>query len=162
MSNKVTKALKSADGLSIHSAAWRIQSSKFNVLIVHGSGEHLGRYSHVAEFYNGIGANVYALDLRGHGQSEGARGCGPDLDAFMNDIDALISHMKQESPNLPWIFHLHSMGANVGLNHVIRRKPNCKAVVATGPWITIENTPSKALVFIANIINKFGLSLIHI
>jgi alpha-beta hydrolase superfamily lysophospholipase len=156
MPYKSIQSLKSIDGLSLHSAAWKIESSKFNVIIVHGLGEHLGRYAHVAEFYNSLGANAYALDLRGHGQSEGDRGCGPDLNAFLDDVNALISLMKKESPNLPWIFHLHSMGANVGLNYVLRRNPDCKAVVATGPWITIENTPSKALVMVANLINKFG------
>ena len=156
MPSSSTHTLQSNDGLALHSAAWKIEAAKFNVLIVHGLGEHSGRYAHVAKFYNNLGANAYALDLRGHGKSEGARGCGPDLDAFLNDVDVLIAHTKQVSPGLPWIFHVHSMGANVGLNHVIRRKPDCKAIVATGPWITIQNTPSKALVFVANLINRFG------
>lgn len=156
MSSPSTQALKSKDGLALHTKAWKINTPKANVCIVHGLGEHSGRYHHVAEFYNGLGCNVYALDLRGHGQSDGARGCGPDLDAFLNDVDALIEHMKKDSPGLPWFFHLHSMGGNIGLNHVLKRKSDVAAIVATGPWITIENTPSKVLVFVANMINKLG------
>ena len=156
MGNESKKALKSSDGLELHSSSWTVPNPKLNVCIVHGLGEHCGRYAHVAEFYNGIGANVYALDFRGHGQSKGARGCGPDLNAFLDDVDALIYYMKEDSKDLPWIFHSHSMGGNIGLNHVIRRKSDCSAIIATGPWITIENTPSKGLVFVANLINKFG------
>jgi len=148
--------LKSKDGLSLYSIAWKISSPTINICLVHGLGEHSGRYEHVAAFYNNLGANVYALDLRGHGQSEGARGCGPDLDAFLNDIDALLEHMNEDSPDLDWMFHLHSMGGNIGLNHVLRRKSACRAVVATGPWITLESDPSKALIIVANLINKFG------
>lgn len=148
--------LESKDGLPLHSIAWKIPSPTFNICLVHGLGEHSGRYAHVASFYNNLGANVYALDLRGHGKSGGARGCGPNLDAFFNDIDALLSHMNIDSPNLDWMFHLHSMGANIGLNYVLRKKPTCRAVVATGPWITLESDPSKTLIVVANLINKFG------
>jgi len=109
----------------------------------------------VAAFFNQHGANVYAMDHRGHGKSEGDRGCGPDLDAFLDDISLLISYMKSDN-NLPWIFYAHSMGANLSLNYVIRRKPDCKAIVATGSWIMLENTPSAGLVFAANLINRIG------
>lgn len=156
MSVKSTKEVKSKDGLALYTVSWKIPSPILNVCLVHGLGEHCERYDHVARFYNSLGANTYALDLRGHGQSEGARGCGPDLDAFLDDVDALITQMKSDSPGLPWIFHVHSMGGNIGLNHVLRRQSDCSAIVATSPWITIENTPSKGLVFMANLINKFG------
>ncbi len=156
MSSKSTQSLASKDGIALHTASWKTNAAQANVCIVHGLGEHCGRYDHVASFYNDIGANAYALDLRGHGQSDGARGCGPDLDAFLNDVDTLIAYMRKDAPGLPWFFHVHSMGGNIGLNHVLRRKSDVSAIIATGPWITIKNTPSKALVFAANIINKLG------
>jgi len=112
-------------------------------------------YAHVADFFNKKDASVYAIDHRGHGRSEGARGCGPDLDSYLDDIDTLVRTMKSES-DLPWIMYAHSMGANLGLNYVIRREPDCQAIIATGSWITLENNPSSLLVFAANILNRFG------
>lgn len=156
MSRQTAQQLKSKDGIPIHSVAWKISNPIFKVCIVHGLGEHSGRYAQVASFYNELGASVYALDFRGHGHSGGDRGCGPDLDAFLDDLDAMIAYMKSDGASVPWMFHLHSMGANIGLNHVLRRQSDCVAVVATGPWITLESDPSKALVFVANIINRVG------
>lgn len=150
-----TLSLTSKDQLQLHAVKWQVGSPKFNVCLIHGLGEHCERYGHVAEFFNQHGGNVYAMDHRGHGKSEGARGCGPDLDAFLDDIGLLISQMKSEH-DLPWIFYAHSMGANLSLNYVIRRNPDCKAIIATGSWITLENTPGAALVFVANLINRFG------
>jgi len=149
-------SLVSKDSLKLHAVKWLVPNPKLNICLVHGLGEHSGRYAHVAQFFNSKGANVYALDLRGHGQSGGARGCGPDLDAFLDDISMLVDTMKTDTPGLPWIFYAHSMGGNLTLNYVLRRKPNCQAIVTTGPWITLESDPSGGLVFVANIVNKFG------
>ena len=46
---------------------------KKNILIIHGLGEHSGRYKQFAEFYIEKGIGVYALDLQGHGKSIGKR-----------------------------------------------------------------------------------------
>lgn len=148
-------SLESKDNLKLHAVKWLANVPKFNVCLVHGLGEHCERYAHVAEFLNQRGGNVYALDHRGHGKSEGARGCGPDLDHFLDDVGLLIQNMKTDN-SLPWIFYAHSMGANISLNYVIRRKPDCKAIVATSSWITLENDPSGLLVFAANLLNRFG------
>jgi len=108
-------SLTSKDNLKLYAVKWLVDEPKFNICLIHGLGEHSNRYSHVAEFYNSKGANVYALDLRGHGQSEGKRGCGPNLDSFLDDIALLITEMKSGSPDLPWIMYAHSMGGNLTL-----------------------------------------------
>jgi len=153
-----TFSFQSKDSLKIHAVKWLVDEAKLNICLVHGLGEHSGRYGHVAQFFNSKGANVYALDLRGHGRSEGARGCGPDLEAFMDDIDGLIAEMKKDNSRsaIPWIFYAHSMGGNLTLNYVLRRQTDCSAIVTTGPWITLESDPSGGLVLAASIINKFG------
>ena len=148
-------SLHSKSDLKLHAVKWLVEAPKLNMILIHGLGEHSGRYQHVAEFFNTKNINVYAMDQRGHGRSEGARGCGPDLDSFLDDIDCLVHAMKLES-DLPWIIYAHSMGANISLNYVIRRKPDCKAIIATGSWIRLENDPSSFLVFMANILNRLG------
>ena len=61
------------------------------VVIVHGAGEHSGRYPHVAARLVADGYAVYALDHRGHGRSEGARALIDRMDNAVADLDALIA-----------------------------------------------------------------------
>ena len=151
-----TDLKRPSDGLRLHSKSWKVNNAKFNICLLHGLGEHSGRYTHVAEFLNTLDANVFALDFHGHGQSEGARGSEPNLESFLDDVQVLVDHMKSDAPNLPWIFFAHSMGGNVTLNYILKRKPDCSAVITTSPWMILGTNPSKGLVMIANLVNKIG------
>ena len=71
---------KALDGLNIYAQTWEPDSSPTAVVcLVHGLGEHSGRYAHVAERLNQGGYAVIASDLRGHGKTEGKRGHSPPL-----------------------------------------------------------------------------------
>ena len=62
-----------SDGTEIFTRSWMIDSPRYDMLIVHGLGEHSGRWTGPAEYFNAHGANVYSYDLRGHGRSGGDR-----------------------------------------------------------------------------------------
>ncbi|HEX3139483.1 MAG TPA: alpha/beta fold hydrolase, partial [Rhizobacter sp.] len=70
MSPTPSSTLTTADGLTLHLQDWPVADARGTVLIVHGLGEHIGRYAHVAAHLNGWGWNVAGYDLRGHGRSE--------------------------------------------------------------------------------------------
>ncbi|MGH2930968.1 MAG: alpha/beta fold hydrolase, partial [Solirubrobacteraceae bacterium] len=61
------------------------------IVLVHGAGEHSGRYEHVAAALTGAGAAVYAPDHRGHGRSDGPRALIDRVDHALADIDAVVS-----------------------------------------------------------------------
>ena len=62
------------------------------VCLIHGIGEHAGRFSRVADYFNHAGIAVVSMDLRGHGRSQGVRGaCAPRVEV-LKDIDALIEY----------------------------------------------------------------------
>ena len=65
--------LTTADGVLLHMRTWPRSDARGSVLIVHGLGEHIGRYEHVAAHLNAWGWNVVGYDQRGHGASAGAR-----------------------------------------------------------------------------------------
>ena len=65
------------------------------VVLVHGVGEHSGRYEHVAERLVAAGYAVYALDHRGHGRSQGPRALIDRVDDAVTDLDALVSAAVQ-------------------------------------------------------------------
>ncbi|MEY4904006.1 MAG: hypothetical protein RLZZ292_1821 [Bacteroidota bacterium] len=138
---------KTKDGLTIFARLWHALDAKAVVCIVHGLGEHSGRYAHVAKFFNDHDISVLAADTRGRGRSEGKRGHTPDYETFMDDIDIFVKEAQNKYPDTPIFLHGHSMGGNLVLNYAIRRKPDfLKGVIATGPWIKLAFEPSKVMI----------------
>ena len=86
------------DGLSLFGRIWRSPSKNIKgvVNLVHGIGEHSGRYAHIGKALNESGYHLAAFDLRGHGLSDGKRGFSPSLNHLMDDID-LFLHESQEN-----------------------------------------------------------------
>ena len=84
-------------------------NSKRSIVILHGLGEHCGRYLHVAEFLNSCGFFVRTFDQRGHGQSSGARADVADSLTLINDATVLIRDFSQRFHTVPLLFG-HSMG----------------------------------------------------
>ena len=73
------------------------------VLIVHGLGEHAGRYEHVAERLLEWGFAVRAYDQRGHGRSGGARGALPDDAALLEDLAEMVDDTRLRCMRLPQV-----------------------------------------------------------
>lgn len=145
---------KTEDNLSIQAIHWPAESSKAVVCIVHGLGEHVGRYAETAAFLNQKKLAVLASDRRGHGRSEGKRGHTSSFEALLAEIGLLLGKAHELYPELPLFLYGHSMGGNLVLNYVLRKKPAIQGVIATGSWIRLEPPPAKSLVFFAKIINR--------
>ena len=85
------------------------------VCLIHGIGEHAGRFSRVAEHFNEAGIAVVSMDLRGHGRSQGVRGACAPRKEVLKDIDALIEYAQEFYPGVPIVMYGHSMGGNITL-----------------------------------------------
>jgi alpha-beta hydrolase superfamily lysophospholipase len=82
--------------------------------VVHGLGEHAGRYEHVAEKLNAWGFAVRGYDQCGHGESGGARGSLPTDTRMLDDLaDIVDSTRARMQPGTPLILLGHSMGGLV-------------------------------------------------
>ena len=87
---------------------------------MHGLGEHSGRYERLAERFTDAGFAVWAIDLRGHGQSPGARGdirFAPALE----DIDALVARCGASGAGVPVFLYGHSLGALLSVLWLLER-----------------------------------------
>jgi alpha-beta hydrolase superfamily lysophospholipase len=123
---------KTRDGLQLYAQGWQPATPPRAVAcLVHGIGEHSGRYAHVADVLGKAGLAVLTFDLRGHGKSQGPRGHTPTFDAFMQDIDLLFAEADQRFAGLPRFLYGHSLGGVLVLNYALRRKPAVLGVVAT-------------------------------
>jgi alpha-beta hydrolase superfamily lysophospholipase len=104
------------------------------VLVVHGLGEHAGRYEHVAERLNSWGFAVRGYDHYGHGDSDGVRGALPVMTRLLDDLtDMIESTRKRVEPGTPFILLGHSMGGLVAACLVALRKVPVDALVLSSP-----------------------------
>lgn len=145
----VSSNWKSADGLTIFGQSWEPEDAllKGVVCLIHGIGEHSGRYIHVAEAFGKEGYALFTADLRGHGKSEGIRGHAPSMELLMQDVDVLIEQAKTRYPGLPVILYGHSLGGIVALHYGLKRKPKVAGVLVTSPAMhsSLEQQPAKVL-----------------
>jgi len=106
--------LAARDGLRLHMQAWPAgAAARGSLLIVHGLGEHIGRYSHVAAHLNAWGWDAFGYDQRGHGRSEGKRGAIAQADDLLHDLAAVIDALRAVRPAAPLVLLGHSMGGLV-------------------------------------------------
>lgn len=103
--------LTTADGVCLQLHTWPAPAGPVcgSVLIVHGLGEHGGRYAHVAARLAGQGWAVAAYDQRGHGLSTGPRGGLAVAHSLLADLGAVITHQRRVLP-APLFLLGHSMG----------------------------------------------------
>ncbi|MGA2490994.1 MAG: lysophospholipase [Anaerolineales bacterium] len=127
---------KSFDGLDMYACAWTPQGlPKAVILLVHGLGEHVGRYDHVAAALTEKGYAMLGFDLRGHGKSGGPRGHTPSSEAFMRDIDSMVKQAKVRYPGIRQFMYGLSMGGNLVLNYILDRQPALAGAVVSAPGL---------------------------
>jgi acylglycerol lipase len=125
---------KTGDGLQLYAQGWQPETeSKGIVCLVHGLGEHSGRYAHLAAFLNQAGYALLAFDLRGHGKSQGQRGHAPSYETLMEDISHLLEEAAKRYPDRPCFLYGHSLGGNLVSNYALHRRPQLAGAIVTGP-----------------------------
>jgi len=109
---RMDATLRTADGLWLALREWPVPGPCGTVLIVHGLGEHIGRYAHVAERLNADGWTVAGYDQRGHGASDGPRGRIATESALLDDLGRVAAHV-QHAHTGPHVLLGHSLGGLV-------------------------------------------------
>ena len=132
------------------------KNPKAVVVLVHGHGEHVGRYDHVGEAFTKAGYALTAFDLRGHGRSGGPRGHTPNYEALMDDIADFLVLATARFPNIPVFLYGHSTGGNLVLNFTLRRKPDVVGVIATDPWLKLAFDIPAFRLILARVMNKIA------
>jgi alpha-beta hydrolase superfamily lysophospholipase len=133
---------KTKDGVEIYAQGWEPKPPpRAVVCLVHGLGEHSGRYAHVAEAFGKAGYATLALDQRGHGKTSGLRGHAPAFEVFMEDIGSLLQEADRRYPGLPQYLYGHSMGGGFVLNYVLQRRPQLAGVIASAPALETAFRP---------------------
>lgn len=146
---------QSADGLDIFARLWQPDAScKGVICLVHGLGEHGGRYPHIAHALTQAGYALLAPDLRGHGRSAGARGDAPSYAALLDDVSLLLTQAASRFPATSRFLYGHSLGGNLVLNYALRHPNGLAGVIASAPWLALAFAPPRVKLLLGRLLDK--------
>jgi alpha-beta hydrolase superfamily lysophospholipase len=111
------RTIRTRDGLELQRRDWPSGDARGTIVIVHGLGEHAGRYAHVAARLNASGWSVVAVDQRGHGASAGERGRLAADDDLLFDLASVLDALRGETA-APLVLLGHSLGGLVAARFV--------------------------------------------
>jgi alpha-beta hydrolase superfamily lysophospholipase len=120
------------NGKPLYTRDWRPDEPRMALLLVHGLGEHCGRYDALASRLTERGVWVRGYDQRGHGQTEGPRGRLDDADDLPQDCARMLDLLREESGLEPLLLG-HSMGGLVAASSVVRALARPRALVLSSP-----------------------------
>lgn len=128
--------------------------SKIIVCLIHGQGEHSGRYAHLANYLHQHSIGFMSFDLRGHGRSHGKRGHTPNCDILMEDLSSFVAEVIIRFPDHEIFLYGHSMGGNLVARFAIEKNPPISGVILSGAWFKLAFEPSPEKLIIGNLLNK--------
>lgn len=130
---------KGVGGLDLYYQNWNPGGEIKGILVlIHGLGGHSGLYGNIIEHLSPQKYSIYALDLRGHGNSTGQRGYINAWAEYRDDLRTFIKMIKQQNPECPIFLFGHSMGGMIVLEYVLRYPEDnsaLKGVIAVAPSI---------------------------
>jgi len=125
-----------SEGLSLFFQSWQPDSPARGVLvIVHGLGEHSGRYKNVVNHLVPLRFAVYALDHRGHGRSPGQRAYANSMAEFRGDVHALVQLAANAHPGLPLFIMGHSLGGLITLDYILHHPEGLRGAIVSAPAV---------------------------
>jgi acylglycerol lipase len=131
-------SIKSADGTKLAYRAWPKAGANITFAVVHGLGEHAGRYARFAEAMANHGMSTFALDLRGHGESDGQRGHVDSWSQWTDDVSAFVKHVEGLAGN-EVVPVGHSFGGAALLSTVLSGKlPKSKRFAVSSPALKLR------------------------
>lgn len=130
--------IDSSGGLRLYYRRWAATEPRGGVLLVHGFAEHGNRYEHVAAALTAAGFSVAAMDLRGHGQSEGDRGHVERFDDYLDDVRAGLDQFSPEIDGLPLFLAGHSMGGLVAARYAARDPEGLAGLTLSAPGLGLS------------------------
>jgi len=149
------------NGPQLHFIETKPSEPKAVLGLVHGYADHAARYTHVAQFLAEGGVHVIAIDLRGHGKSEGVRGYCSRFSEFVDDVRELTTLVETRAPKLPAFLFGHSFGGLVVAHAALASASPYRGYVFSSPFLglALEVPAAKILAgkVASRIVPKLGL-----
>ncbi len=151
--NHIEGSFKGIRDANIYYQAWQPDGDAHAVLlIVHGLGEHSGRYMNVVNHFTPLGYAVYGFDHIGHGRSDGRR---EYLERFTDYTETLrIYHkmIKANQAGKPIFLLGHSMGGLIGSHYLLDHQDEFKGTIISAPAVKVSESISKLTIIIGKLL----------
>lgn len=142
MPDELTGAVEGAGGLRLFYRGRVAGVSRGRLLAVHGLGDHSGRFGRLAEAVHRSGLDFYALDLRGHGRSQGRRGHAMSFDRLLQDVERFRRRARADGAVGPTFLLGHSLGGLVVGRYVQEFGfPDLAGAVLAAPFLELQLEP---------------------
>jgi alpha-beta hydrolase superfamily lysophospholipase len=131
--------ISAADGTMLYVTDYLLPAAQArgSVVIMHGLGEHSGRYRHVAGFFNDCGLSVRCYDHRGHGRSQGKRGDVINGDPMLQDAEIMVEDFAQRFAAPPFLFG-HSMGGLFAARFALAGLAPLRGLILSSPALSVK------------------------
>ncbi|HEY7101616.1 MAG TPA: alpha/beta fold hydrolase, partial [Mycobacteriales bacterium] len=118
-----SRFLTAGDGVRLHYLRWRSEPSPPSAVLIflHGIASHAGWFAETATDLGHNGVEVYGLDRRGSGHSEGPRGHLDRYERALDDVEQLVRLVGAEHPQVPVFLAASSWAAKLGVVYAAER-----------------------------------------
>ncbi|MCB0280575.1 MAG: lysophospholipase, partial [Calditrichaeota bacterium] len=127
--------LRNRNGKELYAIRQQGTADNLPLLFCHGLGEHIGRYTHVFDYFCRAGFSCFGYDHQGHGKSYGEKGHVINFADYRSDLDFMIDYVRSETGKDEIILIAHSMGGLIALGYAIRDPKKLNKLIVTSPGI---------------------------
>jgi len=144
------------NGINFYIRGWDPTNNRPKALLslIHGLGEHTGRYLHVGKSMTDDGYALVGFDLRGHGKSGGSRGHFPSLNVVMQDMRQFSKFLVQRYPDIPHFLYGHSLGGLLALAYALQYPAGLNGVIVTGAALRSSLQEQKNKIAMVNLLGS--------
>lgn len=129
----------SYDDLPLYYQFWIPEQACATVLLLHGYGDHSGRYANVATALAGRGYAVWVCDLRGYGHSAGKRAQVSHFQDYVDDLSAFVQFVRRQDAPDPFYLLGNSMGSLVALRYAVDHQAELAGLILTSPAFRLDD-----------------------
>ena len=130
--------LERADAPKLYYQEDRVDSPIGDALLVHGFGDHCGRYDAFTESLNGLGLNLLRYDYRGHGRSEGRVGDFDGFQDYLDDLQVFWEQLRAGAAERPCFLLGHSNGGLIAFTAAAKGLEGCAGLVLSSPFFGLK------------------------
>ncbi len=160
---EMSDRVRVAPNIELYYRAWLPSRPRLTLVLIHGAGQHSGLFAALGAYCVPHAMAVYALDLRGFGQSMGTRGHIRQFEEYLDDLDQFIALVRTRHPHPPVFVLGHSLGATIAVRYGQERPSRLHGVILSAPALRIR-TPiprlvHSALLLLSRLIPGIGLDM---